>query len=75
MIETSKNEVLKGKIVSDFLNNDKFATEDYFNNFYEEINTAWLNKNDIILYISPEYKDMMFLNSESENHRNLLELI
>lgn len=66
MIETSKNEILKGEIVSDFLNNNKFATENYFNNFYEEINTAWLNKNDIILYISPEYKDMMFLNSESE---------
>ena len=54
MIETSKNEILKGEIVSDFLNNNKFATENYFNNFYEEINTAWLNKNDIILYISPE---------------------
>lgn len=72
MIETSKNEVLKGKIVSDFLNNDKFATEDYFNNFYEEINTAWLNKNDIILYISPEYKDMMFLNSESEKSQEFI---
>lgn len=66
MIETSKSEVLKGKIVSDFLNSDKFATENYFNNFYEEINNAWLNKKDIILYISPEYKDMIFLNSENE---------
>lgn len=72
MIETSKNEVLKGKIVSDFLNNDKFATENYFNTFYEEINTAWLNKNDIILYISPEYKDMMFLNSESEKSQEFI---
>lgn len=68
MIETSKNEILKGKIVSDFLSNNKFAAECYFNDFYEEINTAWLNKNDIILYISPEYKDMMFLNSESEKN-------
>jgi hypothetical protein len=66
MIETSKNEILKGEIVSEFLSNNKFAAEWYFNNFYEEINTAWLNKNDIILYISPEYKNMMFLNSESE---------
>ena len=72
MIETSKNEILKGEIVSDFLSNNKFAAECYFNDFYEEINTAWLNKNDIVLYISPEYKDMMFLNSESEKIQRLI---